>query len=364
MVILMKRRASICRAVMKRASAAFFIALLASSGQARIVEVSGSGEFVTETMIQQHLDACATWPPAGCAGVFYTHKVTQPGLRYARSSDLLQAIDEQQEIQARDSQGDLVSITTNNPPYEQVQVPWNSPVGWEKPGPTIPAGQWVSSHYIWLNSATLVHDIATFKFDGPIIGLIGGPADLYASNANIGFSSCAEGQLCVNYTDTQTGFVNEPYPFNSTGGGQYPISGDIVTRLAPAVLRVDFTSAAGDYVRVVTAADVPLHPGDFDHDYDVDEDDRLIWMTTFHSTTDYRADANGDDSVDAADYIVWRQNTGYSYTWPPPGGGSGPGPHVESAVPEPSSLPLLLAGYFGSLFFRRHRSGWRPESRQ
>jgi hypothetical protein len=341
----------------KGASAVLFITLLASSGQARIVEVSGSGEFLSETMIQQHLDACATWPPAGCAGVFYTHKNTEPGNRYSRPSYLLQAIDEQQNIQAMDDQQNLVAITTNNPPYEQVQLPWNSPIGWEKPGPTIPAGQWVSSHYIWLNSATLTHNIATFKFDGPIIGLIGGPAQLYATNANLGFSSCAEGQFCVNYTDTQTGFVNEPYPWNSTGGGQYPVSGDIVTRLAPAVLRVDFTGAAGDYVRVVTAADVPLHPGDFDHDYDVDQDDRLIWTATFNSTTDFRADANGDSNVDAADYIVWRQNNGYSYTWPPPGGGAGLDSPNESPVPEPSSILLLLVGCFGgSLLGRSRRS--------
>jgi hypothetical protein len=331
------------------------IALFASPAQARIVEVSGAGEFLTETTIQEYLNQCA-----GCAGVFYTHKNSEAGLAYSRTSFLLQAIDEQQGIQARDNQGNLVVTATNNPPYEQVQLPHNSPIGWEKPGPPVPAGEWVDSHYIWLNATCAgpqcypTHDIATFRFDGPIIGLIGGPAQLIASSATIGFSSCTEGQLCVSYTDTTTGFVNEPYPWNPAAGGVFPPSGDIVIRLAPAVLQVDFRSIAGDYVRVITAANVPLHPGDFDQDYDVDQDDRLIWTATFTSGTDYRADANVDGAVDAADYVVWRQNEGYSYTWPPPGGGAGVAPSNESSVPEPSPIFLLLAGFFsGSLSWNR-----------
>ena len=37
--------------------------------------------------------------------------------------------------------------------------------------------------------------------------------------------------------------------------------------------------------------------------------DHDVWRATFGSTTDLRADANGDGHVDAADYVVWRDRT-------------------------------------------------------
>jgi hypothetical protein len=83
-------------------------------------------------------------------------------------------------------------------------------------------------------------------------------------------------------------------------------------------------------------------PGDYDRDGDVDDDDFLLWRDTFESTTDLRADGNGDHVVDAADYTVWRDhfatggNAAYVLT------------HINAPpaarVPEPTSIGLLLAG--------------------
>ena len=69
---------------------------------------------------------------------------------------------------------------------------------------------------------------------------------------------------------------------------------------------------------------------------------------------------NGNGSVDAADYVVWRKGLGTIYTqtdfnvWRGNFGqpaGSGSGASANAAVPEPATLVLLMmilvAAYFG-----------------
>jgi hypothetical protein len=51
-------------------------------------------------------------------------------------------------------------------------------------------------------------------------------------------------------------------------------------------------------------------PGDFDSDGDVDNNDYLIWRSTFGNTVTpgTGADGSGNGIVDSADYIIWRKN--------------------------------------------------------
>ena len=172
-------------------------------------------------MIDDFVDNCPH-----CDGLFFVTKAVPGHQQDSREFPLLQAINERQNVTL------TATIQTNNPPFEQVVLPFGSPIGWELPGPPIPAGQVVNSHYVWLNApcnaqqgCDLKHNIATFRFDGPIIGLIGGPVELNASNTPLGFDF-------VGYTPTVTGFVNERCNHNATDPANgIPPSGDVVTKL-------------------------------------------------------------------------------------------------------------------------------------
>jgi hypothetical protein len=358
----MNCRASVSTAVLVGAGIAAWIVLCANAAQSAIVEISGAAE---PSPLNSYLAGNSPANP------FYVHKATiesqtcggNPSAPYRQEncplSTNLQAIDEQQQVTLSSP------VATSNPGFAQVPLPFGSPYGWQKPGPTIPAGQIVNSHYIWLNSpgGTLSHDIATFRFDGPILGIVGKPEDMIATNGTLGFDVATgpPGSNLVSYTPTGSTactpicFVNEDYPNNPTNPPSTPpYSGDIVIRVAPAIMTMDFSSYSGDYIRVVTAANVPLHTGDFDHDYDVDNDDYAIWRLTFGSISDLRADANGDAVVDAGDFVAWRDNNGYAYVFPGAGGGSGAEVPFGAIVPEPGSAAVLL----GCILFNtlpRHR---------
>jgi hypothetical protein len=79
-------------------------------------------------------------------------------------------------------------------------------------------------------------------------------------------------------------------------------------------------------------------PGDYNRDGTVDNVDYALWNQHF-STSDLRADGNGNGIVDAGDYVVWRKFNGAS-------GASGfllsPIDWPLSTVPEPAAIALLL----------------------
>ncbi|HEY4235306.1 MAG TPA: PEP-CTERM sorting domain-containing protein, partial [Lacipirellulaceae bacterium] len=77
-------------------------------------------------------------------------------------------------------------------------------------------------------------------------------------------------------------------------------------------------------------------PGDYDHSGLVDTADYNLWKIAFGSTTSLAADGNHDGTVNATDYIIWRDHLG-THT---PGAGAG----ALAAVPEPSSVLLLILG--------------------
>jgi fibronectin-binding autotransporter adhesin len=75
--------------------------------------------------------------------------------------------------------------------------------------------------------------------------------------------------------------------------------------------------------------------GDYNHNGVVDAADYTLWRDTLGSSTSLAADGNGNGSIDAGDYTIWTTNFGNH---------SGAGASSNSAVPEPTTLSMLLAG--------------------
>lgn len=95
-------------------------------------------------------------------------------------------------------------------------------------------------------------------------------------------------------------------------------------------------------------AEVPLLAGDYNGDGTVDAIDYTVWRDSFgQNGTGLVADGNGDETVDHDDYIMWKENFGESLNL-----GSGA---VSSNVPEPLSVASLLMGVAACLALLRPR---------
>jgi GH35 family endo-1,4-beta-xylanase len=108
---------------------------------------------------------------------------------------------------------------------------------------------------------------------------------------------------------------------------------------------IDFNGFWGDYELVIDGETFDLNlakgqslyslvvaPGDFNGDGSVDAVDYTVWRDTHGSTTDFRADGNGDRLIDEFDYAIWKSNFGTIY-----GAGGG----QLASVPEPASALLV-----------------------
>jgi GH35 family endo-1,4-beta-xylanase len=111
---------------------------------------------------------------------------------------------------------------------------------------------------------------------------------------------------------------------------------------------IDFAGFYGDYELTIdgqtyglalTKGDslysIMVAPGDYNADGTVNAADYVVWRNTLGSVDDLRADGNGNEMIDAGDYEVWKSLFGTNY-------GSGAG--SIAAVPEPASVLLLTVG--------------------
>ena len=80
-----------------------------------------------------------------------------------------------------------------------------------------------------------------------------------------------------------------------------------------------------------------MAPDDYDGDGTVAASDYVLWRRTVGSTTDLRADGNADLVVDDDDYNIWHLAFGQTYTL---GNAS-----AAVSVPEPALNSLFLLGF-------------------
>ncbi len=124
---------------------------------------------------------------------------------------------------------------------------------------------------------------------------------------------------------------------SATGG----VSGTFVTLNQPAAL-----VAAGlmfDVVYNPTLVQLVVAnflPGDYNQNGTVDAADYVLWRNTLGQEVwpFNGADGNGDGIIDSGDYDVWTTHFGQT-------AGSGSGAATNAAVPEPASIVLLLATF-------------------
>jgi hypothetical protein len=105
-----------------------------------------------------------------------------------------------------------------------------------------------------------------------------------------------------------------------------------------------FLKDASNATVASTTYGTPPFPGDYDASGTVDTQDYNVWMSTFGSTTDLRADGNFDGVIDAADYAVWRAHLGATN----PGAGAA-ALAASSPVADVQSTPLTVESMFAEI---------------
>jgi hypothetical protein len=157
---------------------------------------------------------------------------------------------------------------------------------------------------------------------------------------------------------SDSGFGGTPFP----GGGNWGANGGSYASDAAMIAAWDLTmsNVRGIAVRGLTPdseidnlgfvlPDVGT-PGDFNGDDFVNAADYVIWRDNLGAgdETSLNGNGNGTNGVDSGDYYFWRANFGAP--------GSGGGAVTSSAVPEPTMLAMaMIAGFFGSIGLQRRR---------
>jgi hypothetical protein len=112
--------------------------------------------------------------------------------------------------------------------------------------------------------------------------------------------------------------------------------------------RIEESNETNNTTRILVSMVVPdpmIHPGDYDDDGSVDAADYVVWRNTLGQTVAQLgrgADGDGDGVITAADYDVWRARFGETAS-----GASLP----ATGLPEPGSLAMAAGALL--LFFRR-----------
>jgi hypothetical protein len=107
--------------------------------------------------------------------------------------------------------------------------------------------------------------------------------------------------------------------------------------LGQLVFSVFFSDVSQGILVSNAVADIPNLLGDYNGNNCVDAADYVVWRNTFgHAGSDLAADGNGNNLIDSGDYDVWRANFGRTAV---------SNSVAEAAVPEPTSVLFLIAAF-------------------
>ncbi len=192
-------------------------------------------------------------------------------------------------------------------------------------------------------SSSPSNNVGTLHLSGSYLQTAAGALDIQLGSAT-GFDKLAitgaatlGGALNVSLTGGFTPSTGQTFDLLTATGG---VTGQFSSFNLPSLL----TGGHGPFWNVVyTSTDVILKlitppTGDYNHNGVVDAADYVVWRDELGRTgINLPADGDGDNTITQNDYNIWRANFGNH-------SGSGSAAVANSAVPEPPSLILIVTG--------------------
>jgi hypothetical protein len=241
------------------------------------------------------------------------------------------------------------------------------------------AGGNLDAHFVNIEGGVLAGEGEVFVGTGPLAGQVrnlsgriepGDPVGLLTIEGDL--SQQKEGTLAIDLGGTTAvtqhdqldvgrfaflGGTLQVFLVNLGGGAFVPAVGNTFTILtaddvngtfdnlsAPSGFEWDLTYNPTSVVLSVTGIGAA---GDYNHDGTVNAADYTVWRNSL-GTSGPDADGNHNGMVDTGDYLVWKNAFGM---------GSGSGSAImPGAVPEPTTLSLILLGVFAIAICKAGRS--------
>jgi hypothetical protein len=132
------------------------------------------------------------------------------------------------------------------------------------------------------------------------------------------------------------GLVRVPFEIPAGLTGEFDLQFGIINQLTNATA-IPLPLQTTDTGKITITLAFPL--GDYNHSGSVEPGDYTTWRSTFGSTSNLNADGNGNNIVDAADYIIWRNQLS-------PGSGAA----ESSAISTPEPSIVLCVGLLVTFF--------------
>lgn len=175
------------------------------------------------------------------------------------------------------------------------------------------------------------------------LSTVDGSSDELTSGLQVLGEASLDGTLNLSLPSDFTPTLGSSFSIVQAGGG---VTGNFATTnfpTLPAGLDLQLVNVGGVLTaQVVTLSSGPLD-GDYNGDGTVDAGDYTLWRDSLGQTgLNLPADGNGSGEVDQEDYLVWKQNFGQTSA-----------AASASSIPEPSTSLLALAAL--ALIARRKR---------